>query len=252
MFTERTIDLPTGPLHYQAGGSGPPILHLHPAGGPRVSPVIERLAGRRTVFMPTDPGFNGTPRHAAVTSISGLAELMAEFVRTVIRGPCNVMAELFGGWIALWLAAKHPDLVKKLVLQAPAGLRDEGTGGLPADPEGRLRALYSRPEHAPKETRAPAVIAELQRMREVYANGINYDAALHRALPGIKARTLILIGTNDTVVPVITAHRLKAGIADAQLSFIDGAAHALEFDAPAQVWPLVDEFLEDEGRRPVA
>jgi hypothetical protein len=45
-------------------------------------------------------------------------------------------------------------------------------------------------------------------------------------------------------VPVITAHRLKAGIANAHLSFIYGAAHALEFDAPARVAPLVAGFLE--------
>ena len=44
MFTEHTIDLSSGPVHYQKGGSGPPLLHLHPAGGPRVSPAIERLA----------------------------------------------------------------------------------------------------------------------------------------------------------------------------------------------------------------
>jgi pimeloyl-ACP methyl ester carboxylesterase len=244
MFTAHTIALSIGPLHYQKGGGGPPILHLHPAGGPRVSPVIERLAARHTVFMPTDPGFNGTPRHAGVTSITGLADLMAEFVRAAIGGPCDVVAESFGGWIALWLAVKHPDLVEQLVLQAPAGLRDEGTGGLPADPEGRLRALYSKPEHAPKETRSPEVVAESQKMREVYAGGINYDTELHRRLPEIKARTLIAIGTRDTVVPVITAHRLKAGILNSHLSFIYGAAHALEFDAPARVGPLIGNFLE--------
>jgi pimeloyl-ACP methyl ester carboxylesterase len=244
MFTAHTIELSSGPLHYQKAGSGRPILHLHPAAGPRVSPVIERLSGRHAVFMPTDPGFNGTPRHAAVASIMGLADLMAEFARAVIGGPCDVVAESFGGWIALWLAVKHPDLVEQLVLQAPAGLRDEGTGGVPADAEGRLRALYSKPEHAPKETRSPQMIAESQKMRDVYAGGINYDAELHRRLPEIKARTLILIGTKDSVVPAITAHRLKAGIATSHLSFIYGAAHALEFDAPARVGPLIGNFLE--------
>ena len=74
--------------------------------------------------------------------------------------------------------------------------------------------------------------------------GIDYDKALHDALPRIKARTLIVMGTRDTVAPVITAHRLKAGIANSHLSFIYGAAHALEFDAPARVAPLVAGFLE--------
>jgi len=244
MFTDHKADLSSGPVHYQKGGSGPPILHVHSSGGPRVSAVIERLAKRHTVFMPTDPGFNATPQHAAVKTMTQLADLMAEFTRHVIGGPCDVVSESFGGWVALWLAVRHPDLVEQLVLQAPAGLRDEGTGGLPPDPEGRLRALYSKPEHAPKEPRSAQVIADTQRVRDAYAGGISYDAALHQALPSIKARTLIVIGTRDTVVPVITAHRLKAGIAQSHLSFIYGAAHALEFDAPARVGPLVSGFLE--------
>ena len=52
------------------------------------------------------------------------------------------------------------------------------------------------------------------------------------------------MGTRDTVAPVIVAHRIKAGIANSHLSFIYGAAHALEFDAPERVGPLIGRFLE--------
>ena len=244
MFTEHTADLSSGPVHYQKGGSGPAILHLHPAAGPRLTPVIERLAQRHTVFIPAAPGFNGTPNHAAVTSMRGLAGLMAELARKVVGGKCDVVAESFGGWVALWLAAKHPDLVEQLVLQGRAGLRDPGTGGVPAEPEARMRALYSKPEHAPKEMRTADVIAATVRARDVYVNGIDFDAALSATLKDIKARTLVVMGTKDIVAPVIVAHRIMAGVANAHLSFIYGAAHALEFDAPDRVGPLISRFLE--------
>ena len=52
------------------------------------------------------------------------------------------------------------------------------------------------------------------------------------------------MGTKDTVAPVIVAHRIKAGVANSHLSFIYGAAHALEFDAPDRVGPLIGRFLE--------
>ena len=94
----------------------------------------------------------------------GRADLMAEFARAAI-GKCDVVAESLGGWAALWLAVRHPDLVEHLVLQGPAGLRDEGTGGLPADPEGRLRALFAHPERAPPETRSAQEIAASQQAR---------------------------------------------------------------------------------------
>jgi len=111
MFIAHTAELASGPVHYHEGGSGPPILHLHPAVGPRISPVVERLAARHTVFMPTAPGFNATPMHAGVKTMMDLADLMAAFVRQIVGGKCDVVAESFGGWVALWLAAKHPGRV---------------------------------------------------------------------------------------------------------------------------------------------
>ena len=123
-------------------------------------------------------------------------------------------------------------------------MRDEGTGGLPADPEARLRALFRHPERVPPDTRPAEEIAASQRARDAYTGGLSYDAPLHQALSRITARTLIVMGTKDTVVPVITAHRLKAGIANSHLSFVYGAAHALEFDAPERVGPLISAFLE--------
>src|SRR5262245_31298139 len=107
-FTEHHVDLNTGPVTYLKGGEGPPILHLHPAGGPRVTPVTQMLARRHTYYIPTTPGFNGTPEHAAVASMLDLADLAAKFAHTVIGDACDVVAESFGGWQALWLAVRHP------------------------------------------------------------------------------------------------------------------------------------------------
>jgi pimeloyl-ACP methyl ester carboxylesterase len=253
-FTEHHVELESGGVTYLKGGEGRPILHLHPAGGPRVTPVTQTLARRHTYYIPTVPGFNGTPEHPTVGSMVDLADLAARFARTVIGGPCDVVAESFGGWQALWLAVRHPDLVQQLVLQAPAGLRTEGTGGLPADPEGRRRKLYARPERAPKETRSAEVLAGNARKHERYSGGVTLDGALQAALPRIKARTLILFGTLDEVVPLDAARRLVAGIPQARLSYIWGAAHVPEFDQPDRTARLIGAFMEHgEGylvRRP--
>lgn len=243
-FKQHTIDLDSGRLFYLQGGDGRPLLHLHSAGGPRVSPAIELLAQRHTVYMPTAPGYEGTPTHATIASMTDLADLAAKFVRGVIGGPCDVIGESFGGWVALWLAVRHPDLADQLVLEAPAGLRTEGTGGLPPDPAERLRRLYAVPERAPKETRSAEVLAGNQRMRERYTGGISLDTALEDALPRIEARTLIVLGTLDEVVPADTARRLMAGLAQAHLSYIYDAAHAPEYDHPERVAQLVGAFLE--------
>ena len=253
-FTEHIVALDSGPVAYLKGGEGQPILHLHPAGGPRVTPAMQMLARRHTFYMPTTPGFNGTPTHPTVGSMVDLADLAANFARTVIGGPCDVVAESFGGWTATWLAVRHPDLVGQLVLQAPAGLRTEGTGGLPADPEARRRMLYAVPERAPREIRPPEMLAENQRLYGHYSGGVTLDKALQEALPRIKARTLVVFGTLDQVVTIDTARRLTAGIAQAHLSYIWGAGHVPEFDQPDRTARLIGAFLEHgEGflvRRP--
>jgi pimeloyl-ACP methyl ester carboxylesterase len=243
-FTEHTVALDSGAVTYLKGGEGRPILHLHSAGGPHVSPAIRTLARRHAFYMPTTPGFNATPEHPTVRSMVDLADLAAKFARSVIGGPCDVVAESFGGWQALWLAVRHPDLVGQLVLQAPAGLRTEGTGGLPADPAERLKKLYAVPERAPKETRTPEVLAANQRQRDRYFGGISLDKELQAALPAIKARTLVVFGTSDEVVTIDCASRLTAGIPHAHLSYIWGAAHVPEWDQPDRVARLIGAFLE--------
>jgi pimeloyl-ACP methyl ester carboxylesterase len=243
-FGDHTIDLSTGPLTYRKGGDGRPLLHLHSAAGPRQSPALEMLAARHTIYMPTVPGFSGTPAHPALNAMPMLADLMAEFIRKAIGGPCDVMAESFGGWTALRLAVRHPDLVEQLVVAAPAGLRDQGVGGFPLDPEECFRKLYAIPERAPKEAPgSQAVWKNLNAMQRHQAVATP-DRALLDSLPQIRARTLILFGTQDEVIPIQVARRLKTGIPQSHLSYIYRAAHAIEFDQPERVARLVGAFLE--------
>ena len=244
-FSEHEIKLSSGTLRYRKGGSGRPILTLHGTGGPNVTQVMEELAQRHTVYQPTGPGWDGTPLHPSVKSVPELANLYAEFIRTTIGGPCDVIGVSFGGWVALWLTLRHPELVDQLVLEAPAGLREPGTGGLPADPAKLRAALFANPERAPKLARSPEVWTQNRSVREGYAAGISLDQPLLDALPRIKARTLLLFGNKDEVCPVEkTGRRIKAGIPHSHLSFIYGAAHAIELDQPVRVARLIGAFLE--------
>jgi pimeloyl-ACP methyl ester carboxylesterase len=244
-FTEQRIELASGPLTLRKAGAGSPILHLHGTGGPNFSPMLEALAQRHTIYQPVAPGFDGMPAHASVRTVPDLADLYAGLIRDHLGGRSDVIGLSFGGWVAAWLAARHPDRVAQLVLEGPAGLRDPGTGGLPSDPAALRRALYAVPERAPKAIRSADETARNRLVREGYAGGISLDQALLEALPRISARTLILFGMLDEVCPVEkTGRRLKAGIAHSHLSYIYGAAHAIEYDQPERVARLIGAFLE--------
>jgi pimeloyl-ACP methyl ester carboxylesterase len=131
------------------------------------------------------------------------------------------------------------------VLEAPAGLRSKGVGGLPADPAERESKLYAVPERAPKNPRYAEAMPGNMKTLSAYTGGESLDDALLRSLPQIKARTLLLFGTKEEVIPVEdSGRRLKSGIPDSHLSYIYGAAHAVEFDQPERVARLVGAFLE--------
>ena len=245
-FTERDVMLSSGQLHIREGGNGRPLLHLHSAGGPRISPMLGRLAARHRLICPFAPGMEDTPALPTVKTVPALADLYAELIRKEIGDePCDVMGESFGGYVGLWLAAKHPGLVDHLVLEGPGGLRVDGKGGWQkGDPETRQRLLYAQPDRAPKETRSAEVLAANRKTIDGYNNGNVFDSALAARLPEIKARTLIVMGYKEQVIPVETGHLLKAKIPQSHLTYIFGAAHAIAFDQPERLGQLVADFLE--------
>jgi pimeloyl-ACP methyl ester carboxylesterase len=244
-FTQETAKLATGTVAYLKGGSGPAILHLHSALGPRLSPALETLAAKHAIYMPTLPGFNGAASHDGVSTMKDLAGVAAEFIEKTIGKSCDVVAESFGGWVAMWLAVSRSDLVEQLVLEAPGGMRTKGVGGLPADPAARDRKLHAITERMPKDPRLAEVLPGNFKAAGTYSGGETLDAELLRLLPSIKARTLLLFGTKDEVTPSDdVGRRLKSAIPTAHLSYIYNAAHAVEFDQPERVARLVGAFLE--------
>ncbi|MGE3644864.1 MAG: alpha/beta fold hydrolase [Beijerinckiaceae bacterium] len=242
-FTHATYEINGGSLTVRVAGEGRPLVHLHSAGGPRISKVVERLAHHHTVHQLVCPGFEGTPKHPALNAIADYADLVAQYIREHCGGECDLAGESFGGWVALWVAARHPDLIGQLVLEAPAGLCPPGKGGLPADPAERQRKLYAHPERAPQETR-PVEILQGNAAVFMGFGGLIFDEALAAKLPGIKARTLVLMGTLDEIIPPETGHLLKAKVPLSHLTYIWDAAHSLEIDQPDKVGPLVLDFLD--------
>jgi pimeloyl-ACP methyl ester carboxylesterase len=245
-FTDLSAQLRGGPISYRKGGSGRPLLYIHGTGGSNHTPVTDRLAQNHTLYQPTYPGWDGTPAHPAMKTVSDIADAHADFIRTVIGGPCDVIGNSFGGWVAQWLAVRHPDLVEQLVLQVSAGMREPGTGGLPHDPVELRRQLYKHPERAPQQPQRPPELYTANRdLRDKIAASVSFDQALYARLPEIKARTLIVFGLDDEISPHDkAADRLRKQIKHSHLTYIYDAAHAIEFDQPERVARLVLAFLE--------
>lgn len=243
-FDIKTIELSRGKLSYHVGGAGTPVLYLHAAGGVMLTEPLKTLTASHTVYAPICPGFDGTEGNDALKSVQDWAALVAEFAEQVVGPRFDVIGSSFGSWTALWLAAQQQKMVDHLILQVPAGFRFDGKGGLPADPDARFRALYAHPQKITSTPKAPEIMAANGSTYERLANGIQVDEALSARLPSIEAVTLILLGTEDSVVPAEAGAHLKRTIPTSQRAFVFDAAHSIEVDQPERTLRLWTSFLK--------
>jgi pimeloyl-ACP methyl ester carboxylesterase len=112
----------------KVGGSGPPLVYLHTAGGPLWDPFIDALADHFTVYAPDHPGTGDTARDAihSVDSLWDLVLIYDEILDALNLPSVPLVGASFGGMMACEVAAHRPDRVSRMVLLDPIGLwRDD-------------------------------------------------------------------------------------------------------------------------------
>src|SRR5581483_8544732 len=83
-------------------GEGRPLLLLHGGAGPlSVANLADALAaqGGLRVLTPTHPGFEGTPRPAALDNVPGLAAVYEALLERIGLTDVVVAGNSLGGWI---------------------------------------------------------------------------------------------------------------------------------------------------------
>ena len=241
---KRRATLAAGTIDYLVAGAGEPLLCLHTSGGPYWTPLIASLAATRRIYLPVLPGFDGSPMLANVSTFTDLADLAADFARTVIGGdPVDVFGASFGGRIALWMAARSPEVVGRLVLEAPAGV---ALGALPLalDRQAMIAGLFAYPEKAAGLRPSDAIAASNGVAFRAYGGTLAVDEALVALLPGIEAHTLVVMGTLDVITPPQAGWTLAATMPHVNLSYVYDAAHAVQVDQSEAMLRLVRPFFD--------
>ncbi len=214
-------------------GASPPLLFLHGLGSTRAGDksasllAYARRRGQRAVRIDFR-GHGASAGRMADLTVSGLvADARAALEHT---GPAIVIGSSLGGLIAAWTAARHPELVRALVLLAPAF--------------GFLRRLAQRPR------RGNQVVIQSQWVQAEFNLGVLDDAARwnEAELPRLlRMPTLLVHGVGDDVVPAIESERLFAAIPHAHkdlwlVEAADGGDHRLT-GAIERVWPMLERLL---------
>ena len=231
-------------IRYMAAGDGPPLVHLHGAGGLRISPAHDLLARKYRVIAFEMPGFGNSPENTRTKDLAELAGTLAAAARALGLDRFDLWGTSFGARPALFMAVAEPERVGALVLEAPAAIRPAGARPPSGTPQQMARLLYAHPERVPP---MPPVDPEIQTQTArlvARLRGPDRDPELEKLLPGIATPTLVLFGTLDRVIPSEMGRHYKAAMPNCNLVLVYDAGHAIGTDRPEAFCEVVGDFLE--------
>lgn len=217
-------------------GEGEPLVLLH--GGfsdsREFEPNLARLADRFRVHTVDRRGHGRTPDVPGPVGLDVLAGDVVAFLEGVVGGPAHLLGYSAGGVVALGVAQRRPDLVRKLVVLNSAFAKDgwiflpEVGGELPPE----LVDRYAEVSPDGRE-HLPVVV-------EKYARAAHADDVVD--LAAITSPTLVLGSDDDIVHPEHTLAMYR-GIPDAQLCLLPGSSHLMMFEQPELCVSVVADFL---------
>jgi pimeloyl-ACP methyl ester carboxylesterase len=252
----KFIKLPDGMVHYELAGpsDGQPVVLVHGVALPsyRWDPVFAALvkAGFRALrFDLYGRGYSDRPD---VVYDKGLfdRQILNLISALEIKPPVDLLANAMGGAIAVIFTDRHPAMVRKLVLIAPAGYH-------PTIPRFRLTKAPVTGELLMNLIYQPMFFPERAREQMRYKG---YRRALLSTLrhgplgdlPEVYERvgkqepphpTLILWGRKDKLHPFESSEKIRKAMPHTEICILDDSALAPHIDQPEEVSSLAIGFL---------
>jgi len=243
--------------HTLIGGSGPPLLALHGAGGPNGwRRWHAALAEQFTVYATSHPGYGLSDSADWMESPRDLARYYLWYLDTLGLERASIVGHSLGGYIAAELAVMDPDAVDRLVLVSAAGLKPEQGEILDVFyyPLDQLRDMaYHDPAQVPEwdelfgRPPTPQEQDLALRNREMSARLIwkpyAHNPRLPHFLPRVTNPTLIVWGREDRIVPVICGEQYARLLPNATLKILEGCGHSPMIERPDECVGLLTDFL---------
>ena len=251
-------------------GQGQPLVLLHGVGANRSvwRRVTPALAEDRHVIAPDLPAFGESAPAASGFDLDTAAAALAGPLAQRAGGPFDLLGNSLGGAVAVRLAVARPDLVRRLVLSAPAGFAPSpralrSVAGALGDRAVAIRRVVGTPV-----VRVPAVrrallwgaVAEPQRlaaddarmMLEASRGSTRIGAAvsavlgadLRADLDRLQAPLGVIWGWRDRIIPISTLRQIRATRPDVLVVTIPRAAHVPQVERPEEFVAAVRRLLD--------
>jgi pimeloyl-ACP methyl ester carboxylesterase len=270
--------LPEGRVHYTLHGpaEAPLSVLVHGFSTPSFvfNGLIEPLtkAGRRVLtYDHFGRGFSDRPDDAYDAAryerqLLGLLDVLE------IRDPVDLVGYSMGGAIVTYVAARHPDRVRRVGLLAPAGLSvDAGSSAellatpvvgewlltvfgknilldIMSQPENQGRALPDLVERYAEQLQYEGYLRALRRTMIDFPMWDMHDDFAAVGRHGIPV--LSIWGKLDQTIPIANATELQRVNPNADIEVIENGTHAITYSEPEQVAAALVPFLSARAEPP--
>ena len=271
------MEIRGGEVEYVDMGEGDPILFVHGLGGCWQTwleniPFFSRT--HRVIAMDL-PGFGASDLAKEEVSIEWYGEVLEEMCSRLGIEQAAVVGNSMGGFIGAELAIKHPDRVERLVLVSAAVFWQEyrrakpllslarvsdavlgraivgSTPLITRRPRSRAIALsfagFRYPHLIPRELQVELLLTARRTRGFLPALEALGTYPLRDELPRIKCPTLVVWGTDDTLVGVKHADELEELIPSAQKVIFERTGHVPMLERPDRFNRVMAEFMEQTG-----
>lgn len=248
-------------LHYEATGSGEPLLFIHGLGssGRDWQPQIDFFSRNYRVIVFDIRGHGHSSHPPGPYSMELFAADTAALIQALSAAPVHVVGLSLGGMIAFQLAVDHPQLLKSMVIVnagpefVPRTFREYRIAflhfavvhffGMHKLGEILARQLFPKTEHAAiRETLVERWAGNDRKAYEQSMRAILGWSVANR-IDRIQIPTLVVASDHD-YTPISVKEAFVARMPRAELAVITDAHHAVPVERPEEFNAVVTPFLE--------
>ncbi len=256
--TRQEITVGNQPISYIRHGNGPrTVLFLHGWGGSAESFqelwTAFNVNTERFSFIAIDlPGFGQSPPPALPWSVHDYMECVVQYLDLMSISQADLVTHSFGGRVALYLGAQHPQRIGKSILIAAAGKRtDEKTRKKVENASSTVKKIFMLPGLRKLFPIIRTIGYKLIGgqdylkvdgvMRETFQNVVEED--LSHLFPTYKSPTQLYWGINDTYVPLTVGKEMEQSLPNATLTIFEDGKHGIHRTHAEQIALSAREFL---------
>ena len=242
------------------GGKGRDLLFLHGAGGHLPNdPLLAALATKYRVFAPLLPGYGQSEGEDGLRDMLDVTLHALDVMEKLKLKKPIVVGHSMGGMIAAEMASIAHTEIEKLCLLAPAGLwlDDYPIVDIFAKLPYELPALLFHDAEAGKNlmTAGGGDMGDMEFLKQFLVMNARRlgmagkllfpipDRGLAGRLHRITAKTLIVWGREDVLIPPVYGDAFKKAVSKSKLVKIAKAGHAVGQEKPAAVLKAIQDFF---------